>query len=193
MDEGNDKKGGWKQRVVHEAIEYWVIFAYMAIFFGAFAWYRRLVLAEYQIAYLNYGVALIEALVLAKVILVGDALGLGRGLEDKPLIIPAVYKAFVFTLFVGLFKILERTIVGLLHGKGLAGGWGELRREGKYELLAGCLVTFFAFVPFFSFKELGRVLGESKVRGLLFRKRTGRETGLSGGSNAEQGMDPSKG
>ncbi|MBP1598046.1 MAG: hypothetical protein H6Q05_3423 [Acidobacteria bacterium] len=34
-------------------------------------------------------------------------------------------------------------------------------------------VTFDAFIPFFAFRELGRVLGEGKIRTLFFRKRTG--------------------
>jgi len=55
-------------------------------------------LAEYQIAYLHYGVSVVEALVLAKVILIGEALRLGRGLEDKPLIVPTpVQSGRVFT------------------------------------------------------------------------------------------------
>ncbi len=178
MDKATTKKAGWKQAFSREMIEYGITFAYLAFFFGVFAWYRRLVLAEYQITYLHYGVALVEALVLAKVILVGDALGLGRDFKGKPLIVPAVYRAFVFTLFVGAFEILERTIVGLLHGKGLAGGIHEILSKSTDELLASCLVTFFAFIPFFAFKELGRVLGQGNVRGLLFRKRTDAETGL---------------
>ena len=137
-------------------------------------------MAEYRISYLNYGVAIIEALVLAKVILMGNALGLSRGLEDKPLIFPTLYKAVVFSLFVGIFGVLEHMIGGLLHGKGLAGGFQELMSEGRYELLARCMVTFFAFIPFFAFQELGQVLGEGKLGALFFRKKTEGETGVSG-------------
>ena len=38
--------------------------------------------------------------------------------------------------------------------------------------LARCLITFVAFIPFFAFKELGRVLGEDKIRTLFCRGRT---------------------
>src|ERR1700692_1746850 len=101
MNEVNKKKAGLKEKFVRELINYWVTFLYLAFFFGAFAWYRRLVLAEYGISYLHYGTALVEALVLAKVILIGDALHLGRKLEEKPLIIPTIYKTVVFCVFVG--------------------------------------------------------------------------------------------
>jgi len=44
----------------------------------------------------NYGFAVIEALVLAKVIMIGEVARLGRGLERKPLIYPTLYKTVVF-------------------------------------------------------------------------------------------------
>jgi hypothetical protein len=171
MSDTNKAKAGWKQKIISEMIKYWLIVVYLACFFGLFTWYRRFILAEYQISYVNYGVSLLEALVLAKVILIGDVLRLGRGLEDRPLIVPTLHKAVVFSLWVGVFSVLEHTIGGLLRGQGLAGGFEELMSKGKYELLARCLVTFVAFIPFFAFKELDRVLGEDKMRTLFFRGR----------------------
>lgn len=170
MKEENKKKAGMKEKVELELIKYWVTFLYLTVFFGAFAWYRRLILAEYGISYLHYGVAVIEALVLAKVILIGDAMHLGRRLEEKPLIIPTLYKTVVFSVFVGVFGILEHTLGALIHGKGLAGGFEEIESEGIYALLARCLVTFIAFIPFFGFREIGRLLGEGSIRRLFFQK-----------------------
>jgi hypothetical protein len=189
MNEANKKKADLKQKFVRELINYWITFLYLAFFFGAFAWYRRLILAEYGISYLHYGTALVEALILAKVILIGDALHLGRKLEEKPLIIPTLYKTVVFCVFVGIFGVLEHTIEGLIHGKGLAAGFKEVLSEGQYQLLARCLVTFFAFIPFFAFKELGRVLGEGKIHKLFFRKRAATESEISAGSKPKQKDD----
>src|SRR4051794_2706713 len=100
MNNEDQKKTGWKQKLAHEFYEYWFNFFYLTVFFGAFAWYRRLVLAEYQIAYLHYGIAILKALVLAKVILIVDAFRVGKKYEDKPLIISTLYQALIFTLFV---------------------------------------------------------------------------------------------
>jgi len=165
------ESAGWKQRIKHELLVYWANVVYLAIFFGVFTWYRRLILAEYRITYLHYGWAVIEALILAKVILVGDALRLGRGFEGKPLILRVLDKAVVFSLFVGLFAVLEHVIEGLMHGKGFAEGIHKILAEGKDELLARCLLTFFAFIPFFAFKELGRAMGNGKLRELFFSRR----------------------
>ncbi len=174
MGESTGEKLGWKQKIGHELVEYWINSLYLFLFFGVFTLYRKLVLAEYKVSYLLYGLALFEALILAKVIMIGNLLGLSRPLQDKPLIFPTLYKTVVFTLFAGVFSVLEHVTEGLLHGEGLAGGIHEFTSNG-YEVLARGLVLFFAFIPFFAFKELGRVLGEGKIAGLFFRGRTATE------------------
>ncbi len=163
MDNANKKKAGWKQKAVHEITEYLINFIYLAGFFGLFTWYTRLILAEYQISYLNYSFSVIQALVLAKIIMIGDVLRLGRGLQGRPLIFTTLYNTVVFSVWVWLFHVLEYMVGGLLRGKGLMGGLEEITGRGKYELLARCMVVFFAFIPFFAFRELGRVLGEGKL------------------------------
>ncbi len=107
MNEENNRKAGWKQKARAELIEYWGNVLYLACFFGAFAWYRRFILAQYQISYLHYGAAILEALILAKVILIGDMMRLARRFEEKPLYLPTLYKTFIFTLFVGILVCLS--------------------------------------------------------------------------------------
>ena len=166
------RSSGWKQTIVHEVIEYWINFAYLAVFLVAFVWYRRLILAEYNIYYTNYWFPLIEAAVLAKVVMVGDILRLGRGLEQRPLIVPTLYRTVVFSVWVGVFSVLEATVRGLLQRRGLMGGVEEIVSKGRYEVLAWGIVIFVAFIPFFALRELGRVLGEGKLRSLFWRRAT---------------------
>lgn len=161
---------GWKRKVVGEMIDYYLNFLYLAFFLVAFGWYRRLILAEYDILYLNYWVPLIEAAVLAKVIMIGDMLRIGRGLERHPLLVPTLFRAVLFSLYVVIFSVVERTLSGLLHGKGLGEGLAEIASKGRYELLAQAVIIFGAFVPFFAFKELEIVLGKEKLRDLFWRR-----------------------
>ena len=163
---------GLKQKVVHEMVDYSFNFVYLAFFLVAFTWYRRLILAEYAIPYANYFLPLIEAAVLAKVIMVGDMMRLGRGLERTPLLVPTLYRTVVFSVLVGVFSVLEHTIGALIHGKGLTEGLAEIATKGRYELLAQCVVIFAAFVPFFAFKELEGVVGQEKLRGLFWGRAT---------------------
>src|SRR5262249_26357857 len=99
MNDTHKAQVGWKQKFVAELIEYWIVVVYLACFFGVFTWQRRFILAEYQISYGHYWVSVLEALVLAKVILIGDMVRLGRRFDEKPLLVPTLYKAVVFSLW----------------------------------------------------------------------------------------------
>jgi hypothetical protein len=171
MKSPDKKKGNWKNRIFHGIVEYWINVCYLTLVFAAFTQYRRFLLAAHDITYTNYWVAVIEALILAKVIMIGDVLRLGRGFEQKPLIYPTLYKTVVFALFVGAFTLIEQMIKGLWKGKGFTGGLVDFFGKGPHEFFAGSLVIFVALIPFFGVKELGRVLGEEKIRALFFRRR----------------------
>jgi hypothetical protein len=171
MNSPDKKKGNWKQKIFHEMVEYWINVIYLTLVFAAVTQYRRFILATYDITYTSYWFAVIKALVLAKVIMIGAVLRLGRGLEDKPLIYPTLYKTAVFTLFVGIFTVLENVIKSFWKGTGFTGNLVEFLGKGPNEFIANAMIVFVAFIPFFGVKELGRVLGEDKIRALFFRRR----------------------
>jgi hypothetical protein len=170
MSIADKKKRNLKHKIFHEMVEYWINVCYLTLVFAAFTQYRRIILAAHDVTYTNYWVAVIEAFILAKVIMIGAVLRLGRGLEHKPLIYPTLYKTVVFTLFCVVFTVLEHAIKGLWTGTGFMGGIAEFFGKG-HELLANSLVVFVAFIPFYGVKELGRVLGQDKVQPLFFRRR----------------------
>jgi hypothetical protein len=172
MGDAQDTVATLKVKARHEVIEYAINIAYLSLVFAAFTVYKRLVLATYDITYTNYWVALIEAVILGKVIMIGGIFRLGRGLEDRPLIHATVYKTAVFCLFCAVFTVAEYTVVGMWKGGGLVAGLHELAEKGYHELLANTLVVFVSLLPFFGFKELGRVFGHDKVREIFFLKRS---------------------
>jgi len=161
-----------KAKVLHGMTKYWVYVLYLTLVFAAFTQYRRLILADVGIIYTDYWVALIKAIVFAKVIMVGDALRLGRGLDEKPLIVPTLIKTVVFTLLVSAFTFIEHAVRGLWNGKGLMGGLTDFLDKGHQEVLANALIVFAALLPFFALRELGRLFGgESRLMTLFFKKR----------------------
>ena len=152
-------------------VEYWINVIYLTLVFAAFTQYRRLLLAAHDITYTNYWVAVIEALILGKVIMIGAVFRLGRGLEQKPLIYPTLYKTVVFTFLVVVFNLIEHAIKGLWTGKGLAAGLVEFLGKVPMNCSPDPWSIFVAFIPFFAIKELGRVLGEEKIWALFFREK----------------------
>jgi hypothetical protein len=160
-----------KKALAHEMVDYCLNFAYLALLFAASTQYRRLVLAAHDITYTNYWFALIEAAILAKVIMIGNVFRLGRELDNRPLIFPTLYKSAVFTIFVGIFKVIEHGIKNLWHDKPLLAGLSGISESEMWLLLANTLVLFVGFLPFFALKEAGRVLGKGLLWNLFFRSR----------------------
>ena len=165
------KHAGVKERVLEEVRIFWIITLYLALLFGSFMVYRRLILAEFGVTYLHYGFALIEALIIAKVILIGDAFRLGRRFENRPLVVSVIYKSALFGVFVMLFGVLEHVIEGLFHKKNASDILRGMMDIGMDELLARVVILIIAFVPFFAFWELRRVLGPRRLSALFFSKR----------------------
>ena len=172
MNGSANKFADLKEKARHELIEYAFNVVYLTIVFATFTVYRRLMLAAHDISYTNYGFALIEALILGKVIMIGGMFHLGRGLEDKPLIYPTLYKTAVFTIFCFAFTLVEHSIKGLVSGHGAAAGVAEYMAQGYEVILANSMVVFVALIPFFAVKELGRLMGRDKIGRLFFRPRS---------------------
>src|SRR5271167_3495069 len=161
-------KSAMKQKVAHEFEELTMISLYLAFFFCSIATYSMLLLNKFQISYFTYGAALINALVIAKVILIGEYAHLGKKQEAKPLIYSSIYKAFLFGLLVFAFHIVEEAIKHLVHGKRVVAAFHEVRID---DLLSRSVIVFCTFIPLFAFREMQRILGEERFRALLFQGR----------------------
>lgn len=162
-----------KERAVEEFKLYWLVFVFLAIMFGAFNTYRRLILGEVGMTYGHWGAGLIEAAVIAKVILIGDAMKLGRWMDETyPLIYTVLVKSVLFGLLVAVFNILEHSIEGLVHGA----TWAQILAhpfpaQNTNEALARTVVMIVTFIPFFALWEIGRLLGHGKLAVLFFHHR----------------------
>lgn len=171
MDHPSKIKKTWKQKLFHEFAEYLVKFIYMALLFSAIILYRRLVLAQHGIYLDDYFIGVVKAFIIAKVVMIGAFLGISHKFEHFPLVIPIVYKAFLFTLMVMLFDIVEEFIRGLIHYREFLKAINELQSYINVVWLGASLLIFFIFIPFFAVKDLIRVLGVENVKALLFETR----------------------
>jgi len=164
------QKKNLKEKAAEEGRLMLLITAYLAAFFVAFLTYRRLVSREFGVTSFHYGFALIEALVIAKVILIGKALGLGKKDTGRALAVKVLRLSVIYAILVGIFSVIEHTIEGLIHHKTFAESLQELVSQGKWEILGKTLVIFVAFIPFFALWELESFLGEKKLVQLFFHK-----------------------
>ncbi|MBS0191434.1 MAG: hypothetical protein U0573_10245 [Phycisphaerales bacterium] len=171
MSDAHRENRTWKQKVAHEFLEYWITFAYLACLFVVFAWHRRFILDEANIPVNDYWTPLIEAAVLAKVVLIIDLFGTAHRFESKPLILTTLYKTGLFAVGILIFNVLEATVRGLIQHHHLMHGLHEFTRMNRFELCARMLEKCFSLIPFFAFREVSRVLGEGTLTMLFFTSR----------------------
>jgi hypothetical protein len=149
-----------------------IITVYLAILFCSFLTYRRLISRELGVTSFHYGFAVIEAVVIAKVILIGKAMGLGKRDAGRALMVAVLRSSVVYAVLIALFSVLEHLIDGLIHGKNLAQSLDALASQGIYETLARTLVLFVALIPFFAMWKLDEELGERKLSRIFFGERS---------------------
>ena len=159
------------QKARHEFVNYAAIALYLAVFFCAIVTYTMLLLRKHDVIDdpLNYTFAIINALVIAKVILIGELLRLGRPVETRPLYQAVFLKSLIFGVLVFLFHLLEEFVEHLIHGDPSGTVWHNMHYE---DMVGRSVLIFCAFIPLFAFRELRRILGEEKVHALFFHPRT---------------------
>lgn len=160
-----------KQRAYHEMKEFLVIAFYLWVVFGLFTLYKSMLLAEEHIDFAYHGFAVINALALAKVMLVARALHLGERANDAPLIYPTLLKSGLFTIVLACFKVLEDAAIGLYHGESFHQSITDIGGGTWKGFLTLTVLLFVVLIPFFGFSELQRVLGEGKLEQAFFRPR----------------------
>jgi hypothetical protein len=161
---------GLKAKVRHELEEYLLVSAYMIAFIGAFTLYRHLILAEYGV-YFSYGSAIIEGLILGKIVLIGQALHVGERETERPLIWTTLRKSLLFGLLFFAFTILETTVKRLIHHEPLFQAFAAITPEVRNEALARAIMMFVALIPFFAFGELRKHFGAKSLVRLFFGGR----------------------
>lgn len=155
-----------KQKAAHEGEELLILTVYLGFFFCTLVTYRSLLLRGYDNVSLDYGFALLNALIIAKVILIGDFIKVVHKYESRALVLSVFYKAFVYGLFVFAFHLIEETIKNLIHH----GHIGKAFHEVKLDQAAlRSLIIFCTFISLFGFRELRRTIGEEKFRDLVLR------------------------
>jgi len=171
----NEQKRKVKEKAIEETKRFIAIALYLWVLLVVFELHRFAVLREVHLNSLpsyRFGEAAINALVLGKVILIGQALNVGHQLSEKRLIYSVLFKSAIFALLLICFEIVEEVIVGLIHGKSLAASVPRFGGGGLEGMLLVGLMGFVALIPFFLFAEVQRVIGKEKLYSLILQERS---------------------
>jgi len=156
------------------AEEFTVLFAltlYLYICLGAVLLLKTSILREAGIDYAAWGGAAIKAVVLAKFMMVGRAMHLGKRYQHLPLIWPTLHKAFLFLVLLLILTTIEEITVGLIHGRALADSLQHVVGPIFFEGIAVSFVMFLILLPYSAFQSLADVMGENKLARMFFVAR----------------------
>lgn len=169
-------KKNWLNILIREFINLGIINLYLASSFSILVTLNSLALAKYGIDGFNYGITIMGALVLGKVILLSEKLPIVERYEHKPLIISVGYKSVLFTLIALFFNSVEHLIVGLFQQESLERILMELQNQvSQIDLFYQILCLLIVFVPFFTMRELNKILGKGTLFNLFFTRRSFKE------------------
>ena len=160
-----------KQIAYQQLKEFLLIAVYLWVVFGLLVMFKSVVLAEHHIAFAYHGFALINALALAKVMLVAKDLRLGEMSDEVPLLYPTLLKSALFSAVLACFKLLEEAVLGLYHHQSFHQSIAALGGGTLKGILTYTLLLFVVLIPFVGFGELQRVLGPGRLAQLFLHPR----------------------
>lgn len=156
------------QKAAGEFKELLALALYLYICIGAVALLKSAILREVGISFTIWGIPAVKALLLAKFMLIGRALGLGKRFRNRPLIWPTLYHALVFLILLLVLTTVEEVVVGAIRHRALAESLAHVVGRTPFEGVAVCAVMFLILVPYSAFVCLADVLGERETLRLFF-------------------------
>jgi hypothetical protein len=160
-------------RIYHQVIQFLLIAVYLFVVFLILALHEDVVAAKNHLEYHFYGFAIINALILGKVMLVAEDLHFANWFRDSPLVYPILFKSVAFTILFLVFDIVEEVVVGVFKGKTITESLPSIGGGGPRGTIFMLIIITILLIPFFAFREIGQVIGERELHSLIFtRKRS---------------------
>lgn len=168
------QKPGLRARAIDEGKKFLIMTLYLWVFIAALNLHKDAILQQNHIDYEAQGFAIVNALVLAKIMLVADGLKLGTRFGERPLIYSVLYSSLLFAIVLICFHIVEGAAVALLHGRPIAGSLADFGAGNLKGVLSYGAIVFLALIPFFLFRGIARAVGEDQIWRLVLTqgKRT---------------------
>jgi hypothetical protein len=144
-------------------LRFLALFLYLWVLFILFDIHQFLILSEHAIPPGRWGIGLVNALVLAKVMIVADELDMGARFRSRILLVPILMRSLLFaTLFI-VVDVLEKILIGAWHHRTLAESIPTYGVGGLAGSVLIALIVAFSLVPFFAFDEIDRALGRGRL------------------------------
>ena len=169
--DGRHSKHNLKEKAEDQIKHFTLMFLYLWVVFGMLAIHESIILSQHQINYVSHGLAVVNALVFAKVMLVAEDFHLGYRLHNHPLIYSVLFKSILFAIALICSHILEHVLIGMWHGKPMVESIAEVGANRLFGIVSLGIIGTVALAPFFILSEISRVIGRDNFWVLFFHRR----------------------
>jgi len=168
MDGSTKRMASFRQKAFGELKEWAVLTLYLYVCFVAVVLLKAAVLQDVGVHFAIWGIAAVKALLLAKFMLIGRVLEVGRKFRDRPLILPIIYHALIFLILLLVLSTIEEIVVGSIQHRPLTDSLAHIVGPTVFEGVSICLVLFLILIPYSTYDCLEDVLGERETFRLFF-------------------------
>jgi hypothetical protein len=160
------------RKAITEFKELAALSGYLYVCLGAIILYKSVILREVGVSFTIWGIAAAKAVILAKFMLLGRMLRIGKRYRDKPLIWPTLYHSLMFLALLLILTLLEELFVGLIRHRSFTESLSHVVGPTFVSGISVSFIMFLILVPYSAFVCLGDVLGEDEVFRLFFIDRS---------------------
>lgn len=159
-----------KERAIEEMRSFKLIATYLFVCFAVLMFYESTLPGGATAGVFSLGTAAIKAAILAKFLLLGQALGVGENARVRQLGPAIVAKSVQLWLLVIVLSVAEELLVGRFHGKSFGATLADYESRSVAHMLAKSLVVLLVMLPLIAARELSRALGPGRLSVLLSGK-----------------------
>ena len=173
----NVRSGGIARRVgaflLREFLEILPPTIFFIIGFNLIVLTTNLILADYGAQFASFMLATFSALIVAKALLVANAMPVIRHFDRAPLVRPILFKTIFYSVAVFIVRLLEHWIEYLLSKDYVFGGFlrHEIAAFSWDRFVAIQLWIVVLFLIYVTASELNRLFGERELWDIMFTSR----------------------
>jgi len=158
-----------KQKVYHEIKTVAITTVYFAIWFGLLMFLKKMILTEYKVEFTNIAMALIGALILAKVVLVIDLIPLSSWTRGRSAVYFIFFRTLLNIIAVYILLLVEHAFTARYEYGGFGAALGHVfQHRDVYHIWANVTAVGISVFWFNVIFVLRQHLGEQKLRQLFF-------------------------
>jgi hypothetical protein len=157
------------RKIIEEIERIGIVSLYFAFCFGVMMLFKRLILAQYAIEFRGLTLALVGALVVAKVVVLLEKVSLGNWVRNQPVVVDVIFRTLLYTIGVWIALLLEKAF----ESRHEHGGFGSslmsvFSHRDIHHVWASTIGVCAALLGFIIFSVLKRRFGGHELKRFFF-------------------------